>query len=141
MKKLIPFDFNLYKAGAKVVFRNLSIEYKIGDIQYYPQSKSKYKLVAILFDEDGCLHPESYTEKGLYLSEYNDVNIKDLMLEVEDEQPKEQWVNLYIADGTNYIVTRGKTCYISQDHAIDAQNTALDADEELICIGQFKVTQ
>ena len=43
MKKLIPFDYEQYKAGAKAVFRNLGEEYKIIDLQHYPQSTRDYK--------------------------------------------------------------------------------------------------
>ena len=134
MKKLIPFDYEQYKAGAKAVFRNLGEEYKIIDVQHYPQSTSDYKLVAIWLNVRGQLQQENVNEEGLnfYKSLYE--GNRDLMLEVEveDEQPRERWVNLYLSL-SNFSVFHSGTFFNSKEKAIDHR------DNSKLCIGQFKV--
>lgn len=134
MKKLIPFDYAKYQAGAKPVFRNLEIK-EILDIKYYPQSKSEYKIVVIWLNDFDELRDENFTEKGDYLLPNKD-NL-DLMLEIdvpdEPEKPAEQddyildLKKLVIAMSENIALLHGRIMalenFISQNYPNDLITT------------------
>ena len=99
--KLIEFDYDKYKAGAKAVYRN-------GDavqVIVIPERPHKnYPIVSI--DNDG--EARTHTSKGLYNK--SGQSGLDLLLEVEEEVEPELFVNV--------IEATGKCCFSAIDSII-----------------------
>ncbi len=100
--KLIEFDYEKYKAGAKAVYRSGQVPQMV----ILPEIPNKeYPLISI--DKDGLSN--SHMNNGIYFKEKKDASL-DLLLEVEEEVEPELFVNV--------IEATGKCCFSSIDSII-----------------------
>ena len=85
--KLIEFDYEKYKAGAKAVYRNGDVPQMV----ILPEIPNKeYPLISI--DKGGFTN--SHTNNGIYNKSKEENNL-DLLLEVEEESEPELFMNGY----------------------------------------------
>jgi len=92
--KLIEFDYEKYKAGAKAVYRNGEAVQMV----ILPEIPHKnYPFVSI----DGNGESKTHTSKGLY--DKGTQSRLDLLLEVEEEVEPELFVNVYDNLQTGHI--------------------------------------
>lgn len=88
--RLLPFDYEKYKAGAKAVFRKWDAEV----VAVYPYSCSEYPLMYV-YKQDGFYESESITQDGR-VSRFEECN-QDILL-TEELEEKTLYLNIYPYD-------------------------------------------